>query len=173
MIPIIFILQSCGKQVKRVENPFNNKPNEERLRIIESRMFDLEQQVNGNIESMELLTDLLNDFQDENIQSLTDINIRIEALENDTDDLLTTMIELRGYSLTKIIDPCGDGAGFDEVLLRTGSGKIIAYFEYGNSRFLSTIPTGSYRTTDGTNCNFEVTSGGFVLHTVNSIIISE
>jgi hypothetical protein len=110
---------------------------------------------------------------DENTTTTENIEARIEDLEDDTTSLLSTMLEIRGYSITKIIDPCGDSAGFDEVILKTGAGKLIAYFENGASRYLSVIPTGSYRTTDGTNCLFEVTSGGLVLHTVNGVIISE
>jgi hypothetical protein len=110
---------------------------------------------------------------EENTTTTATIEARISDLEDDTTSLLSTMLELRGYSITKIIDPCGDSVGFDEVILKTGSGKLIAYFENGASRYLSVIPTGSYRTTDGTNCRFEVTSSGVVLHTVNGTIISE
>ena len=49
-----------------------------------------------------------------------------------------------------------DGNGFDEIILRTKSGKLVAYFESGGNRFLSVLVPGSYRTTDQQMCAFTV-----------------
>lgn len=175
ILPIIFLLQSCGQHTrdKYIENPFNNDSNEARLRELESKVFDIEVRTNSNIESLELLTSLMNDIEIQNTTSLLQIMLRIEDLEGDTNTLFDNMLELRGYSITKIIDPCGDSNGYDEVLLRVGDDQVLAYFESGASRHLAVIPTGSYSTTDGTNCHFEVSSSGAVLHTVNGVIISD
>lgn len=70
------------------------------------------------------------------------------------------------YSLTEIIDPCNDAPGiYDEVLLRTQSGKLLASFSdnvNGYNTRLSEITQGNYMTTDGSNCHFSVDSLGNV-----------
>jgi len=73
-------------------------------------------------------------------------------------------------SIVEIIDPCGDGTGFDEVLLVLSSGEILAYFEQGNNRFLSVIPDGNYQTTDAQRCNFSVLAG---LVTYPSVLLNK
>jgi len=55
------------------------------------------------------------------------------------------------------LDCNGDGPGYDEVVLRLRSGKLLAYFENGSRRFLSLLTPGSYQTTDQSACNFTVT----------------
>lgn len=66
-------------------------------------------------------------------------------------------------AITEIIDPCGNNPGqFDEILLRLGTGELLAYFESGNNRFLSLISPGHYSTTDSSHCSFTVHSNGSV-----------
>lgn len=64
------------------------------------------------------------------------------------------------YTVTELIDPCGDQAGFDEVLLRLANGTLIAYYSSGNGNnrveFLATIGPGNYQTTDSHHCQFMV-----------------
>jgi hypothetical protein len=64
------------------------------------------------------------------------------------------------------IDPCGNGPGFDEVLLRLNDGSILASFSDNangkNTRFSLLVP-GNYVSTDGTLCYFSVTSAGEVV----------
>jgi hypothetical protein len=64
--------------------------------------------------------------------------------------------------LVSMLDPCGDMAGqFDEVLLVTASGKVVAYFEAGNRRHLTVlVPNQAYVTTDVQACNFSVNALG-------------
>lgn len=66
---------------------------------------------------------------------------------------------MSNHNVTKIVDPCGDGPGYDEIFLRTSSGKLIASFSQNssglNTRFSELVP-GSYATTDGTGCTFTV-----------------
>lgn len=64
-----------------------------------------------------------------------------------------------------MLDPCGDMAGqFDEILLVTSSGKVVAYFEQGSKRFLSVLtPNQTYVTTDMQACVFKVNSAGQLL----------
>lgn len=69
-------------------------------------------------------------------------------------------------NITELIDPCGNTPGiYDEVLLRTNSGQIIASFSdnmNGNNTRLSVLEAGSFITTDGSNCHFSVDSLGNV-----------
>lgn len=61
-------------------------------------------------------------------------------------------------AVLEIIDPCGDGQGFDEVLLRLSTGELVAYYTSGNRiEHLSIIGPGRYRTTDRQRCLFTVT----------------
>lgn len=61
-------------------------------------------------------------------------------------------------TITEVIDPCGDGPGFDEVILRLGVDQLVAYFEQGGDRFLSILTPGNYSTTDSQSCPFTVNS---------------
>jgi len=63
-------------------------------------------------------------------------------------------------SVVDYLDCGGDGSGFDEVVLRTRSGKLVAYFESGGNRFLSVLTPGNYQTTDAQHCPFTVTNSG-------------
>jgi hypothetical protein len=63
-----------------------------------------------------------------------------------------------GYEIVKVIDPCGTKTAFDEVLLQFANGDLLAHYSDGIKEHFTLIPPGSYRTTDGTNCNFTVTS---------------
>lgn len=58
------------------------------------------------------------------------------------------------YTVTEMIDPCGDQSAFDEILLRLANDQLVAHFSSGALEFLTTLPPGSYQTTDGTNCHF-------------------
>lgn len=62
-------------------------------------------------------------------------------------------------------DVCGNGPGFDEVLLHTRSGKYLAYFESGSNRFLTVLqPNTAYRSTDQQRCNFTLNSSGQIVN---------
>lgn len=62
------------------------------------------------------------------------------------------------YTITEIIDPCGDQSGFDEVILRTANEELLAHFASGSLQYLTLLPPGSYVTTDGHSCYFTVHS---------------
>lgn len=63
--------------------------------------------------------------------------------------------------ILETIDPCGNGTGFDEILIKTNIG-YISYFEEGNKRFLAKLDIGSYRTTDQQACRFSVNVDGSI-----------
>jgi hypothetical protein len=62
------------------------------------------------------------------------------------------------------IDPCGTLAGsYNEVLMKTKSGKVIAYFESGGNRFLTILkPNTLYSTTDNQHCKFKIDNSGLI-----------
>jgi hypothetical protein len=60
------------------------------------------------------------------------------------------------YGIKELIDPCGHGPGFNEVLLRLNNGDILAHFSSGSLQFLSIIGPGNYMTTDAQACHFSI-----------------
>lgn len=60
------------------------------------------------------------------------------------------------FQIVEVIDPCGTQPGFNEVLLKTADGKIIAHYADGAKQFLSILTPNNYRTTDFTPCYFTV-----------------
>lgn len=60
------------------------------------------------------------------------------------------------YNIAYVIDPCGEQADFDELLLVLQSGAILAHYSNGNKQFLAILSAGTYQTTDGTKCEFLV-----------------
>lgn len=91
----------------------------------------------------------------------------VELLQTHINAIVVQIATLQGYKhITAILDPCGNAAGiYDEVLLKLSDGKILASFSDNssgkNTRF-SIIPAGSYVTTDGSSCRFEVNASGNV-----------
>ena len=64
-------------------------------------------------------------------------------------------------AIVEYLNPCNDGPGYDEILLKTASNKVIAYFENGGNRHLTIlIPGMIYQTSDGQGCIFQVDSNG-------------
>ncbi len=60
------------------------------------------------------------------------------------------------YEVFATINPCGKQGSHDEVLLRIGSGELLAHYSEGKKEFLTVVGPGTYQTTDGTKCNFTV-----------------
>lgn len=60
------------------------------------------------------------------------------------------------YTVTEMIDPCGDQSAFDEILMRLANDQLVAHFSSGSLQFLTVLPPGNYVTTDGTHCYFTV-----------------
>lgn len=86
----------------------------------------------------------------------------ISTINGKITDMLSDLAVLQGYNtVTQIVAPCGVKSGHYEVLLRTSDGHILAYFESGGQRYLSSLVTGQpYTTTDGHNCTFTIQPGG-------------
>ncbi len=61
------------------------------------------------------------------------------------------------YSIAEIIDPCGATPGVNEILLKLGNGKYVAWYQsVGNV----VLPPGSYHTTDASSCPFTIAADG-------------
>jgi hypothetical protein len=61
------------------------------------------------------------------------------------------------YTVTQLIDPCGETPGFNEVLLRLANGMLLAHYSHGSRQFLTVITPGTYTTTQGSpECTFTV-----------------
>lgn len=67
------------------------------------------------------------------------------------------------FTVTELIDPCGDAPGkYDEVLLRLANGTLLAHYADGIKQFLAVIGPGTYATTDDTSCVFTISPTGTV-----------
>lgn len=75
--------------------------------------------------------------------------------------------EPTAYSIVELKDPCGDQSGFDEILMRTQSGKWIAHFSSSGNNFLTVLTPGTYVTTDQTRCMFTLNSAGQIVNEHN------
>lgn len=125
----------------------------------------LEQMLIQNQGDMSLIMTTLNDMrlEQESLSERIDYEqARITSMQLDLYNLMSQ------DGIVEFYDPCGDKSGkYDEILMKTRSGKWIAYFEEtGKSeRFLTILsPGGSYRTTDNQKCEFSIDS------TTNSIV---
>lgn len=66
------------------------------------------------------------------------------------------------WTITEVIDPCGDfSGGQDEVLFKFLNGQYLSYFRSGGNEFLALLDWGkSYVTTDAQSCPFKISSTG-------------
>lgn len=60
--------------------------------------------------------------------------------------------------IVEVIDPCGEESDRDEILLRLRDGSLLAHYSDGQKQFFALIGPGSYRTTDGTACVFNISA---------------
>lgn len=119
-----------------------------------AEMHNMQVSLNSLISSAELLEAKYGNFND----AITAIEGQISIQQMQLASLST------GLRVIDIVDPCGNGPGFDEVLVRMSNGDLIAYFEDGGNRFLTILERDKYyRTTDTQHCNFRVTESGSVL----------
>lgn len=114
----------------------------------------------------------------DNGEEIRDLQSQIDELKNSfydqpdyqalINELTVRVAELETHSpVIEIIDPCGDGVGFDEIIMRLNTGELIAYFQQGSHRFLASLPEGEYQTTDQSKCRFSVDSTGSIQDTNN------
>lgn len=56
-------------------------------------------------------------------------------------------------AILEVINPCGDGPGVDEVILRLVDGSLLAWYK---DKGLFVLSPGNWITTDGQHCTFTV-----------------
>ena len=164
LLASLLMVTGCGNDIRRaIGADYNNRiqRDDTRIKVLERRVMETEASIEENIFEMQYFSELLGQMSDAELaqnQEMRDEQILAQA---QIDHLVEQLAVLQGYdSIIATVDPCGDGHGYDEVLMRTVSGKWIAYFESGSNRFLSVIPEGNYRTTDQQSCNFSIDSQG-------------
>lgn len=87
----------------------------------------------------------------------------IGILQNNANETAAKIANLQMSSnVIEYIDVCGNGPGYDEVVLKLENGTFVAYFEDKGKRFLTVLEPGKYRTTDNTNCEFFVLNTGTI-----------
>jgi peptidoglycan hydrolase CwlO-like protein len=136
--------------------------------------------INADIESLELLIEDLSQDVDANSTSiallqsqvtnhnsrLTSLEALVNSIQTTTNGLVADVAQLESHeNIVEFIDPCGDWAGgYDEVILKTSSGKFLAYFENGSRRFLSLLEKNvNYMVTDGSGCRFYINNSNQVI----------
>lgn len=109
-------------------------------------------------------------------ETIVDLQQQIDALTQRIDyqqvivnnmQIELSNLAISGDPIVEYYDPCNNGPGFDEVLLRTRSGKYIAYMEETGSskRFLTILQPGTnYVTTDTQRCAFTLNSVGQIVN---------
>lgn len=166
---LVFALLGCGDLKKEIRRLQDNRDHQQR------QIDELKKQLNINlintIAQIDTLQSLIDGLQDQ-IDTMsgdvslieTSINLvetNINTLQSTSNNTLSQLIILQGYTqIVSFIDPCGDGPGYDEIILQTTQG-YVAYFESGSNRFLSVLPNGNYQTTDQQACNFSIVNGVF------------
>lgn len=149
------------------DNTFKNNDQDARLTALEQQNEQLIESMHSfslEIEALELTDTTNRQYFQTLINSLTlTVNTNLVTLNN-----LTTNVNSNG-SVTKMIDVCGNFPSYyDEVILKTNTGKYIAYFEDGGKRFLTELSNGNYTTTDKQACSFTINSTGLI-HIVGGI----
>lgn len=159
-LTVLLALTSCGKVLspQQLLNPNYDQAKQDSLDDLKDRVAILEKRLDNAYKSLDSLTysiDNLEINQDQLEQAIALNLVDIANIESTLDGI--------GHSVTEIIDPCGDDVGeFDEVLLKMSNGDILAYFEQGNKRFLSTLPdNGNFITTDKQGCQFSMVNGEY------------
>jgi hypothetical protein len=151
VLSIVVVGCGCGdfkKELRRLQTERDTQAAQ--IADIYARLNAVEIALNSTIATMTLLA------QNEE-KNAVELHILQEQSVLQTQQLATLM----GYTqIVKTIDPCGDGPGYDEVVVQTTAGFLV-YFESGSKRFLTVLTDGSYVTTDQQNCNFKIINGEF------------
>jgi len=122
---------------------------EDRLDDIERRLRSLNLELTSIIETLNVLSQTVNVTQ-----------LQLADLQADADLVVAEVAVLSGYhNIAEIVDPCGDGPGYDEVVLKTSQDEFLAYFQKGSRRHLAVLVDGNYETTDEQRCEFTIQNG--------------
>lgn len=131
------------------------------------------EQLRQDVEALNERLDQLEVLLDHNISTInfisnqsSDNSTSVDTLQLQTNSMLVQLSVLEGYNnIVDFIDPCGDGSGYDEILLKTSDGSYVGYFQQGNGnnqkRFLTVLTDGNYQTTDQQQCQFSIVNGQY------------
>lgn len=159
----LLTLVSCGKDLRRALGADHRAEIDrmnDQINDHEKRLTSLENTVSVGASEMAQIQAELDSLESDQTALANSLNGALNTLQDELNDVVEDIAILKGHeNIVELIDPCGDGPGFDEVLLKTSSGKLIAYFEVGNKRFLSVLTNGTYQTTDQQACVFQVLNG--------------
>lgn len=159
-------VEEIKKQIADIYSKLNSDSGQ--INSLQLVINQMQAQIDQNKKDLLAIDDLTEDEFDIIYQKIQDsesniniINNIISGIENNITLNEIRIAELESNeNITDIIDPCGDKVNaFDEVILKTSSGKLIAFFESGSKRFLSILTDGNYQTTDAQKCNFSVSNG--------------
>lgn len=130
---------------------------------LEDVVAQLQSQLYTQVNVSASLADSLAALQAQVGQSYESLQSQINTLNNQVYAMQSQICQLQTReTIVGFVDPCGPSGGFNEILIRTSSGKLVAFFEQGGNRFLSLIGPGNYQTTDSQRCSFNVNSVGKV-----------
>lgn len=164
-------LGKTSEQIGRIPRILGNKilgtneDSDENLKNLENELYHLNKKIDELKENLEYKLNLLSNYDNDVSTNLNNVLISITqnsenltTLQNDLnslDNLLDSFIN--GYAVK--IDPCGDNPNkIDEILIKLYDGSILAVFKDGQY-FMSFLKDGNYKTTDKTNCYFQVNNG--------------
>lgn len=167
IIALLLLTASCGKKTvnKYIENPYNDSDISDRVSQLEYKVSQLQTQIATNIDTTNHLAEQIYNLSLENVEHSASISTLESAMvlaENQAQQAMGRLAALEAEDrVVEYIDPCGASSGFDEVILKTSTGKLLAYFESGTQRYLTVLKKNqSYRTTDAQSCNFSVNAQG-------------
>jgi hypothetical protein len=149
---------------------------DENKKVIES----LQSQIDGLVAANDILAEYLTNTQttltvlqnliagsvtmeqyDSLLVQINSLNATVNNMQEQINVNVVRLAELELEDpIVEYYDPCGNGPGFDEIIMTTRSGKLVAYFESGSNRFLTVLTPGNYSTTDTQKCKFTVNSSG-------------
>lgn len=132
------------------------------LNLLQSQLSALNNNVEANSVQITNINTTINELLD-NSEYLLE---RIDYQQTVINSMLVDIASLQNNeTITEFYDVCGDKVGyFDEVIIKTSSGKLLAYFESSGDRFLTLLTPGNYQTSDKQKCKFTVNSSGQIVN---------
>lgn len=156
---LIFGTKDADQDERMDKNDEKNREQDEKIAALSLQNEGLIQSIIDLNQELEIIQDNVED-NSADITSLTALIAGLQTQVNTNIVAIAALDTTTVNSITQIIDPCGNGAGYDEVILKTRNGQYLAYFESGSQRYLTKLEIGSYATTDGTGCHFSLTASG-------------
>jgi hypothetical protein len=125
---------------------------DKRITLIELEFIQVHDSIDNVISNSLFL--LESQIKDTN-RVVSTIEYEIDILYGLIDDIPTGQVE--------IVELCKVPKKYSEKILRLSDGILVGYMPKGNEGFLTTLENGSYRTTDGYNCRFNIVNGEVIL----------